>query len=452
MLSDKRTAGRGRAIARLLFALAIAVATPLPAVAAEQLVQTTTLTASELFEFAERARDAGDLATAETALRALAENPDIELRSEARFRLGMMLADQQGKYREAAVEFRRILDENPKAARVRLELARMQALLGNLGAAEREFRAAQAVGLPPEVEQMVRFYANALSARKPLGGSIEVAIAPDSNINRATKSDTLGTVIGDFALNDDAKARSGIGLALRGQTYLRAPLAAKANLLVRLSGSADIYRQSAFDDFSVGLQAGPEFTLGQDRFGLSAGPAWRWYGTDPYSFTVGGSGNWQHPLGKRGQLRVDAGIARIDNRRNDLQDSTGYSVAAGIDRAFSARFGGGVQINGYREAARDPGYSTLTLGGNSYLFREMGKTTAVLSLGYSHLQADERLFLYPERRRDDRFTARLSATFRSLRIGSFAPLARLIFERNASNIEIYDFNRVAAEVGITSAF
>ena len=137
--------------------------------------RSATLSAPALFAFADRARDAGDFAAAETAYRALAENPDLELRTEARFRLALMLADRMGKPREAAVELRRILDEKPRAARVRLELARLQARMGELGAAEREFRAVEAATtLPPEVERLVRFYANALSARKPFGGSIEL--------------------------------------------------------------------------------------------------------------------------------------------------------------------------------------------------------------------------------------------------------------------------------------
>jgi hypothetical protein len=364
----------------------------------------------------------------------------------------MMLADKQKKYREAAVELRKILDEKPKSGRIRLELARMHAQLGNASAAARELRAAEAAGLPAEVEQMVRFYANALNARKRFGGSLEVAIAPDSNINRATRSDTLGTVIGDFTLDDAAKAHSGVGLSLRGQTYARLPLGSKVNLLARVSGSADVYRDHAFDDFILGVQVGPELVSGADRIALSAGPSWRWYGTDPYSFNYGGNASWQHPLGKRTQLRVDGGVARVNNKRNDLQDAVVWSLSAGLDRAFSARFGGGMQLYGTREAARDPGYATASGGVGAYLFREFGQTTAVLSLGYSHLEADERLALFPQRRIDDRFSASLSATFRQVRIGSIAPLARIKWERNKSTIELYNYNRIAAEVGITTAF
>lgn len=419
---------------------------------AENRSNPVTLTPAQLFQFADDAVARGDFAVAEKAYRALAENPDIELRTEARFRLGMMLADRVGRPREAAVEFRKILDEKPSAARIRLELARMNALMGRLGAAEREFRAAQAAGLPPEVERMVRFYANALSAAKPVGASFEIALAPDSNINRATKSDTLGTIIGDFTLDDSAKAQSGVGLALRGQGYFRRPIGRRSALLLRLLGNGDFYRDNAFDDFSLGVLAGPELRRGTDKFAVSIGPTWRWYGTIPYSFSATATAGWQHPTGKRSQIKIDAGVAHVDNRRNDLQDAWSWSLSASFDRAFSARFGGGVQAYGVREAARDPGYATATGGVGAYLFREFGKTSAVLTLGYSHLEADARQFLYRARRIDNRFSASVAGTFRALRIGALAPLARVKWERNISTIELYDFDRIAGEFGVTAAF
>ncbi|TCM34484.1 tetratricopeptide repeat protein [Novosphingobium sp. ST904] len=128
------------------------------------------LSAAQVFALAEQARAEGDFATAETAYRALSQDRDLEVRTEARFRLGLMLGDDLKRYADAALEFRRILDDKPGAARVRLELARMQASLGNFGAARKELRAAQAAGLPTSVEQLVRFYTRALNARKRFGG------------------------------------------------------------------------------------------------------------------------------------------------------------------------------------------------------------------------------------------------------------------------------------------
>ena len=437
-------------------AAAAAVIYSLPACAQEEngtdAGQEVRVSAEQLFVIADQARSARDFVTAETAYRALTGNPDIELRTEARFRLAMMLADDLGKHREAAVLFREILDEKPGAARVRIELARMQAMLGNLRAAERELRSAQAAGLPPEVEQQIRFYAAALSARKSFGGSVAIAFAPDSNINRATRSDTLGTIIGDFTLDEDARARSGLGLALRGQAYFRTGIDKRAQLLVRASTYANLYRAKQFDDIALSIQAGPEYASGKDRINISGEATWRWYGLDPYSFSAGVGTTWQHPMGDKALLRLDGRISDVDNRRNPLQDATNVQLAAAYDRAFSARFGGGLQINGNREIARDPGYSTASAGVTAYAFRELGQTTLTASAGYNRLEADKRLFLYPRRRIDDRFNMSFGANFRFLKIGTFAPMVKVGWERNKSTVEIWDYSRISAEFGITSAF
>jgi len=410
------------------------------------------LSAAQVFALAEQARGQREFATAETAYRALTQDVDLEVRTEARFRLGLMLADDLNRYSDAAIEFRRILDDKPGAARVRLELARMQAMLGNMAGARKELRAAQAAGLPSAVEQLVRFYSRALNARKPLGGSIEVALAPDSNINRATRSDTLGTVIGDFSLDDDARAKSGIGLDLQGQGYFRLGIEPGTDLLVRASTDATLYRDADFNDVTVALQAGPQYTWGGNQLTFSLGPSRRWYGRHLFSTTVGGGVSWQRPLGKRGQVRLDGNVAHVTNRRNTLQTADDFTLSTSFDRAFSARFGGGVQAFGFREAARDPGYSLAMGGASAYLFRELGRTTLVGTVGYSHLEADARLFLYPNRRVEDRYNASIAATLRALHLGSFAPLVRLKWERNRSSIEIYDYRRVVSEFGVTSAF
>jgi len=410
------------------------------------------LSAAQVFTLADAARAGGDFAAAETAYRALQSDPDLEIRTEARFRLGMMLADDLRRYSDAAIEFRHILDDQPKAARVRLELARVLALMGHLGGAEREFRAAEAAGLPPEVERMVRFFANALNARKTFGGSVEVALAPDSNINRATRSDTLGTVIGDFTLDKNAKAKSGIGLELRGQAYWRNRLEHDADLLVRGSVGGSFYGDTSFNDISASLQVGPQYTSGKDRITLSTGPVWRWYGQQPYSVGLSGTANWQHPTGKRSQISLEGSAAHVTNKRNSLQTADTFMVSASLDRAFSARFGGGMQIYGFREKARDPGYSLASGGTSAYLFREMGRATLVGNISYSHLETDTRLFLYPRRRIEDRYAASLAATLRTLRVGPLAPLVRVKWERNRSSIEVYDYKRFSAELGVSSAF
>lgn len=410
------------------------------------------MTAAELFAFADAAQQREDYATAEGAYRALATNPDAELRTEARFRLAMLLQDKLDRKREAAVLLRQILDDKPDASRVRVELARVQASLGNTRAAERELRAARASGLPVEVERLVEFYESALSSQRLYGFNMEVALAPDTNINRATRSDTLGTIIGDFDLSDDAQEQSGIGLSTRAQGWGRIPLTEQLELSAKVNGSGDFYRAGDFNDYALGVELGPTLRSGRDTIALSAITQWRWFGGSIYSFTYGAQASFRHTTGRRSQMRVDAAALKSDDRLSDLRDSDRYSLSVGLDRAFSSEFGGGFRLNGYRNVARDPGYSTSSGGASTYVFREWGGLTVVGTAGYSRLEADERVFLYPEARKDDHVNFGISTTHRWLRIGTLAPVLGITFERNWSNVEIYDYRRVVAKAGLTAAF
>lgn len=409
------------------------------------------VSAEQLLAFADRARLAGEIATAESAYRALFDDPSVEVRSEARFRLAMMLVAQR-KMAEAAILLRTILDEQPNAQRVRLELAHVLNLLGDETGARRALREAQAGQLPPDVARMVDRYSAALRAQKPVGAGIDIALAPDNNINRATRSDTLGTIIGDFELDEESRQRSGLGLALRSQGYARISLSSKVNLLGRISGSADLYRANEFNDVALALGAGPELRNGTDRLSFEVGGLWRWYGGVAYSRAATIGVNYFHPLGRKAQLRGTASLIFNDNRLNELQDGHTYSASISYERALSSRAGIGVTLSANRQALRDPGYSTWGGGATIFAYREAGPLTLVATASHDRMKADERLVLFPKARTDHSYRASLGATFRNFRIGTFAPFARATYERNRSNTEIYDFHRVRTEIGITRAF
>ena len=202
------------------------------------------LNAAQTLKLAVEAEKAGRNQVAEQAYVALAGDPDPNVRAEARFRHGQMLS-QAGKLVQAATVLRRLLDEKPDATRARLELAQLLNRMGHDDQALRELRAVQSSGLPPAVARLVDRYSQAIRAARPAGASFEIAIAPDSNISRSTAGDTLQTVLGDFEIDPDSKARSGLGLRIGAQAYRRFALGGSGhNLLASANGSADLYRQT----------------------------------------------------------------------------------------------------------------------------------------------------------------------------------------------------------------
>lgn len=433
--------------ALLLAAGALLPAAPVWAQPAEQM----TVSPADMFAIVDAARDRGDLATAEAALRALSRNRDAGIRQEARFRLGMMLA-ANGRHSEAASLFREILDDEPKAQRVRLELARTLDAMGDEAGARRALREVQAGGLPPDVARFVDRYAAALRAQKPLGVSLDLALAPDSNINRAPQSRTFGTVVGDFELDEDSRRRSGVGAALRLQAFARTPLSDQTSLLVRMEGSADLYRETSFNDVALTLLAGPEFRLGSHRLNIEAGPQMRWYGGQPYARNISLAATWLAPIGRTSQLRSTVSVGSVDNHFNDLQDGSSYAMAFSYERALSARSGVGASLSVDRKKLGDPIYSTI--GGQLGVFgyREFGAVTVIGAISLGHLEADARLPLFPRRRVDRLARGSLTMTWRELKLGSLAPLLRITAESNSSTIELYSYRRLRTEVGVTRAF
>jgi outer membrane protein len=409
------------------------------------------LSSLQLFELADRALAASDISSAETIYRALAADPDANVRAEARFRHAQLLQSQK-RLTDAAILLRAILDEKPDAQRVRLELAKVLALMGDQQGAYRALRQAQAGGLPPDVAALVSQFTTAFRANKPYGFSVELALAPDSNINRATSADTLDTIIAPLQLSDDAQQQSGVGLKIGTQAFARIPLGKDVNLAPRLSGQASLYRSRQFNDIAGSAQLGVEWTKGRSRYIPAIGRTYRWYGGKVYAVTDTASINWRRRLGKKAQLDTDIAIGRSAYKLNLLQSGTIYTASLSYERAFDARSGGSVTVSGQRQSANDAGYATASGGLGLLYWHELGQMTVFGTADVRRLEADARLLLFPKRRQETYGRLSLGATFRQIQVAGFSPLLRGSYERNKSSVGLYNYSRSAFEVGITRAF
>lgn len=426
------------------------VATPVQAAAGAEAV--SGLNAAQLFEAAERLLATEKTADAEILLQALTQDADPVVRNEARFRLAR-LREAQGRRTEAAVLLRRILDDEPDAARVRLELARLLFQIGDEAGARQQLRQAQGAGLPPDLVRIVDQFRSALRSRAPLGASIEVALAPDTNVNRATAQQTLEGGFFPIDLDEEARARSGIGVALNGQMYARFPIGGRLSILPRLSGAARLYSATRFNDISVDSRLGLEradSTAG--RLTISAGLERRWFGGRPLTRNALVAVDWLRPVSRTAQLTVNASATRQRFANNQAQNGGLYQLSLSYERALTQRTGISLTLSGSRQNATDAGYSNWSGGATALGYAEIGRTTAFASLGVRRLEADGPFFLFPEPRREWLLRSLVGATIRQLTIAGFSPVVRIVVERNKSTVGLFDYRRIAGEFGISRAF
>lgn len=409
------------------------------------------LGAAQMMALAEQALGSGRAEDALTILDALTRDTDLEIRTEARFRKGMLLGEL-GRPREAAVVFRSLLDERPDAARVRLELARVLAMIGDEAAARRALRQVQAAGLNPDVQLVVDQFAAALRSRRQLGGSVQLAMLPDSNVNRATSARTLDTVIAPLTLSEDARRQSGLGTRLSGQGYSRVRLDESIAVLPRISTVSNLYGASEFNDISGSALIGLEWRRSGDRVAISAGPTWRWYGQRLYARTDTVAFDWVHAIGRRTQLTIAGSAAHARYRTNSLQTGGLFDASATLERAITPTSGLSTLVGATRQSARDPGYATWTGYTGLSGWIDLARTTLFAGVQLRRTHGDTRLALFPEARREWLKQGSVGATFRTLTVAGFAPLLRATYEHNSSTVGLYRYGRFAGEVGVVRAF
>ena len=427
------------------------IAVPAGATSPEAVRGSAAASPAEMFGLAERLVGGGRYDEAKRILRLLESNPNRDVQNEARFRRATLLIKEK-RPGEAAVLLRRIVDDRPDAAPARLHLASALQAMGNERAASRELRALRSGDLPPTVAKFVDRLSASLQSNKRFGLQVELSAAPDSNINRATRSDTLGTVIGDFDLSDEAQAKSGIGVAFRGMSHVRASLSEGVMIEARSSVEANLYRHEDFNDIAFDLSVGPKFRMGPSSLRLEVGATQQWYGMRSYQRMLRLGAGASIAVDPVSRAQVDLTARQVDNRLNDLQDGKGIGLRIRYERALSPSLLIAGTIASDRFAASDDAYSTKSWQAGLSAYRDIGRTTFSLGADVGGVKADDRLALLPSARRDRLTRLSLGFVNRGLSVAGFAPMTRLVIERNKSSVEFYDFERRRLEFGVTGAF
>jgi hypothetical protein len=408
------------------------------------------LTAADVLRLAGRLQQNNDLPGARTLLLQVLQDRQPKARAQARFQLAQ-IAEKAGDLSAAERWYRALLDEMPAEANIRLELGRVLAEQRKTVAAGRELRRAHAAGLPPDVAKSVERIVSLLRHDAPYGGSFEVAVAPDSNINRSTRSDTVTAFGLPFTLDEGSRGRSGIGLAFAGQVVTRLPMG-DHRLTLALSSQGNLYKHRAANDTQATLSAGPQFRFGDTQVSANAIAGRGWQGGKHASDSFGIDAKARFPLGTTTAVALGATAIHERNRRSASSTGMSYASNAALEMALSPRLYARASVGVARVVAAASPLSSWSMGGGLTVSRQFGAFTVYGGGEVRHLRGDAPFFLFGRARRDTFHQATVGLIARPLTIGGFAPVVRVTHARNQSPIELYGYARNRVEFGITRDF
>ncbi|MDK2761970.1 MAG: surface lipoprotein assembly modifier [Sphingopyxis sp.] len=366
----------------------------------------------------------------------------------------LALLDRQDRnYDRAIRRFRRILVDEPKAERVRLELGRTFFEAGDYVSAERQFRYARAGKIPLSVAQNIDRYLGAIRQRKTFSVNLLLSVSSDSNLNAGPATDAITLYGLPFQLSQNARATSGIGVVGDIQAEWAPRIAPKTKLLVGGVVHRAQYGHSEFNDTTLLLYAGPRINLKSWELNLRGSAARRWYGERPYTDQLGGGFDATYFIDARLGVTGTLNVNYTDYVRNPLQSGMAGSVALSAFYAPTpASFiRGTVQFG--RQDAKIGGYANRSsLAGIQYVTDLKGGFTVGVMPSVTRIAYDEPLAAFGITRRDTQFSGQLSLLNRRLDFFGLTPKLVYTYMRNDSSIPLYSFRRSKFELAITSSF
>jgi hypothetical protein len=353
----------------------------------------------------------------------------------------------------------RVLIAQPGADRARLELARAYFLRGDDRRARREFRAVQAHDPPANVQARVDRYLLAIQRRADryetsVSGHLAAGIGHDSNVNAATASDSVDTVVGRVDLPASARERADSFGRVEGRAQVSHPVAPGVNLLAeagargRFYGDEDAFNRARVDGGVGGLLRRSDWQL---RAMLTAG---RFYlDSEVYRDQAGVNSRYQVSLSERTSVSASLDVVDLEYETNQSLDATLGLLGTGMTHRFAAGGRPTVSINAYlgsEDADNDSVRAQANAERDLFGVRtgvRLGLDAAWMLRGSLEARASEYEqagLLFSEAREEQYYRALLALDWRPRANWRIGP--RLQYTRNQSNIDLYEYERTEIQL------
>ncbi len=224
---------------------------------------------------------AGDFQTAAAVLEASNPTPADRL-----FFVGRVLK-AQGRYAEAIDTFREVLRIDPNYLNARRELAHTLMLNEEYEAAEYHFEELMRIDNNENMRDGYRQFLARISELKPAGLSGFISILPSSNVNRGSSQTIFDTNLGEFVINPESRAKSGIGVRAGVSGFSRYLMSPSSRLSFQWSAVGTVYGKKIYNNLVGNVSVGYEQVTENGYWSLSPYYRRAWYKDDSDNDAVG---------------------------------------------------------------------------------------------------------------------------------------------------------------------
>ena len=326
-------------------------------------------------------------------------------------------------------------------------------LAGRFDSAEFHFRELIRIDPAPDLVRQYRSFLRAIDSSRPVSFRTFGAILPSTNVNRGTRNATFNTDIGQFVIDPESRATSGIGAELGGSASFRLPVDLRSRFLVNSELSGRMYENPDFNSATGTLSASYEYAFAQGRWQAGPYARYAWREDQQGHFALGGQASLGHRLTDTMTAQASGLYEHRTFPDRAFRDG-GYfagtlAVSRQIDPSLSVTLGAGVDRNA--PAAPHQRYRGVRVfGGASRQWIGGYDTSVRLEYGRRLFDSDFPLTTAP--RRDSFWSISASILNTDVTIAGFAPQLSCSYLDSASNIAFFEFDTTECRIGLTANF
>lgn len=158
-----------------------------------------------------------------------------------------------GQLPAAIAAFREVLRIDPRYVNARRELAHTLLLARDFSVSEFHFRSLLREDQNPNMRQGYRQFLNVIHRNKPIGFNGFLNVLPSSNVNGGTDNTVFDTNIGEFVVDPNSRAESGVGIQAGLSGFVRHVISQDQRLSVDWNVTGTRYNEKRYNQATGNL-------------------------------------------------------------------------------------------------------------------------------------------------------------------------------------------------------